>query len=563
MWSLGLFGLLGLVGVLGAFSGNSAEATLTWGRAITVPGTATLNRGGEAGVGPVSCATAGNCVAGGTYNDGHGHDQAFVVDQTNGSWSNAIEVPGTATLNSGGYAEVNSVSCAAAGDCTAGGVYIDGSNHAQAFVVDETNGSWGTAIEAPGTATLNSAGSAAVESVSCATAGNCVAGGLYADAADHAQAFVVEETDGSWGTAIEVPGTATLNSGDYAYVNSVSCATSGNCAAVGAYLHGSDRQAFVIDETDGSWGTAIEVPGTATLNSGGNTQANSVSCAAAGNCTAGGYYTDGSGHYQAFVVDETNGSWGTAIEVPGTAALNTGGAEFVVSVSCGAAGTCAAGGFYDDGDRDQPFVVDETNGSWGTAIEVPGAATLYSGGVAEVNSVSCAAAGDCTAGGEYDDASENAQAFVAAETNGSWGTAIKVPGSGSYAVVNSISCAAADVCLAGGYYASRGRGQAFVASSGTRALTVPSAPHLKSAVPGNKKIKATWSKPTDGGGVPIAGYRATAKAGSQVFTCSTKSTLSCTIAGLKDGTTYTVTAVATNTVGRSPLSNSKRTRPRT
>ena len=53
---------------------------------------------------------------------------------------------------------------------------------------------------------------------------------------------------------------------------------------------------------------------------------NSVSCATAGNCAAGGSYTDGSdyptGHPHAFVVDETNGSWGNAIEVPGIGGLD-------------------------------------------------------------------------------------------------------------------------------------------------------------------------------------------------------------------------------------------------
>jgi hypothetical protein len=54
----------------------------------------------------------------------------------------------------------------------------------------------------------------------------------------------------------------------------------------------------------GTWGTAREVPGTAALNH-GDAQVNSVSCASAGNCAAGGWYTDSSGHTQAFVVNET------------------------------------------------------------------------------------------------------------------------------------------------------------------------------------------------------------------------------------------------------------------
>jgi hypothetical protein len=55
-----------------------------------------------------------------------------------GTWGTAIEVPGTAALNKDGDAAINSVSCATAGNCSAGGSYIDGSHHIQAFVVGET-----------------------------------------------------------------------------------------------------------------------------------------------------------------------------------------------------------------------------------------------------------------------------------------------------------------------------------------------------------------------------------------------------------------------------------------
>ena len=85
----------------------------------------------------------------------------------------------------------------------------------------------------------------------------------------------------------------------------MSCASAGNCAAAGCYTDSSGRQAFVASEVNGTWHTAIEVPGTAALNQGGNALADSVSCAMAGNCSAGGCYTDSSGHTQAFVVNET------------------------------------------------------------------------------------------------------------------------------------------------------------------------------------------------------------------------------------------------------------------
>src|SRR5262249_52224887 len=157
---------------------------------------------------------------------------------------------------------------------------------------------------------------------------------------------------------------------------------------------------FVVGEKNGTWGTAKEVPGTAALNKRGAAGIPSVSCASAGNCSAGGQYRDGSGQVQAVVVGGKDGIWGTAKEVPGTAALHREGGDGIASVSCGSAGNCSASGFYnaDSGHR-QVFVVGEKNGIWGTAKEVPGTAALNTGGVAFMPSVSCASAGNCSAGG--------------------------------------------------------------------------------------------------------------------------------------------------------------------
>ena len=425
--------LVALAGVDGA---SAATRTLaapgttavggTWGTAQEVPGTASLNKGVNAQVNSVSCASAGNCSAGGFYKDGSLHQQAFVVSKVNGSWHTAIEVPGTATLNKGGGAAVSSVSCASAGNCSAGGAYEDSSKRGQAFVVSEVNGTWHTATQVPGTAVTSQIGSAGVLSVSCPSAGNCSAGGLYGYVQNNVwrhYAFVVNQVNGTWHTAIQVPGLATLSTGVDAEISSVSCRSAGNCSASGYYAQKSGAlQAFVVSEVNGTWHTAIEVPGTATLNTSGYAGVNSVSCRSAGNCSAGGYYRDGTLqngalHVQAFVVSEVNGTWHTAIEVPGTATLNKGGDTRVLSLSCASAGNCSAGGSYTDSSgHEQGFVVGEVNGTWGTAIEVPGTATLNKGGYAQVNSVSCGAAGNCSAGGVYTDSSYHWHAFVISES---------------------------------------------------------------------------------------------------------------------------------------------------
>jgi hypothetical protein len=182
----------------------------------------------------------------------------------------------------------------------------------------------------------------------------------------------------------------------------------------------------------GHWGTAAPVPGLTGrgLNAGGRAGVSSVSCASAGNCTIGGSYRDSHSHDQAYVVSERNGRWGTAIEIPGTAGLNAGGEAGAGSVSCPGAGNCTvSGGYADSHGHGQVFVASERNGRWGTAIEIPGIASFLSSipghaGNAEVSAMSCLngyclagpmsclSTGYCLAGGYYDDYFGQRQAFV-------------------------------------------------------------------------------------------------------------------------------------------------------
>jgi hypothetical protein len=114
--------------------------------------------------------------------------------------------------------------------------------------------------------------------------------------------------------------------------------------AIGLALLATAVPASAAPLSGGTWGNAEELPGIAALNTGGTAQVDTLSCASAGNCSVGGYYTDSSDHEQAFVADETDGTWGNAEEVPGTAALNTRGFASVMSVSCTSPGNCSAGG---------------------------------------------------------------------------------------------------------------------------------------------------------------------------------------------------------------------------
>ncbi len=335
------------------------------GRAVAVPGLAALDTGRDAAVTTVSCASAGSCAAGGIYSDRHGdQDQGFVVAERNGRWGRAIEVPGLGALNTAGDAEVESVSCGSAGNCAAGGYYTHGVDlDNEAFAVSERNGRWGKAIEVPGLGTLNKAGFAMVTSMSCAPAGSCSAGGFYGDRDGNDQGFAVSERNGCWGKAIAVPGLAALNKHGDAMVNSVSCGTAGNCAAGGIYDERRDDQGngFVAVERNGRWQNAIPVPGLAALNKGrGVTQVLTISCAPAGICAAGGYYFDRSDHHTWFTALERNGRWAPPTQIPGLKTLNTGPDSVDISsdlsISCAPDGTCTAGAYYTGNSGHQGFV---------------------------------------------------------------------------------------------------------------------------------------------------------------------------------------------------------------
>jgi hypothetical protein len=482
--AVGLAGAVPAVAAGGAAGARAGAPGGTWGTAQPVPGLAALNAGRNAQISSLSCSSAGNCGGGGDYFDAAGNMQGFVVSQTHGRWGAAQPVPGLAALNTGGNAAVghDQVSCRSAGNCSASGSYtLARTNRGLAFVVNETNGRWGQVQTVTG-AGVNAGGLADIQALSCGSAGNCAAGGFYAEKSTQVsspeQAFVVTQVGGVWGKAQPVSGLAALNTGGQARVEGLSCGAAGYCTAGGTYTDRSGHSyAFAVTETDGIWGKVEHVPGLAALNVGRQADLYAVSCAAAGRCTAAGTYSAGSDHFFGFTVTQNKGRWGTAEKIRG-AAVNAGGltGPSFGSLSCAPAGRCSIGGSYADrsGRHFQVYVASQKAGRWGSAAPLPGAAALNTGRNADIASLSCGAAGNCAAGGFYTDSSSHRQAFVANQANGTWSNAQQVPGvaalsAGHGGATYAVSCASAGHCTAGGFYytdrANRHQ-QAFVVSQG-------------------------------------------------------------------------------------------------
>lgn len=466
---------------------SGAVAVGVWGHATEIPDFSVLSSRGRAALYTLSCGEPGSCAAGGTYlADGH-HHKSFLATESHGVWGIAMDVPGLNKLPVVGDSGLDRISCVAAGVCSAVGSFVDAAKHTQLYGIEEKGGRWSRAVEIPAESALGASGVFLVNALSCGSEGNCALGGQYRDAARDLEAYVVSEVGGTWRKAIEVPGSAALNVGGSsmygASVTSLSCRGPGSCSAVGEYVKEDtlaffDQEAFVVDETGGVWGTAVQAPGTASLNVGMEAALNAVSCASPRNCSAGGYYFDNNFDPQAFAIEETNGTWGIAAPIPGSIALNGGASNgygaAVTTISCTTPGNCAAGGNYAEGWDSalgfvqQAFVADEIDGTWHDAIGVPGFTALNHTSPFGLFGVfvSCGAPGACSVGGSFLAGDRTGRAYIDHEVHDHWGRTHLLGGvAGPHVAlasqIDALSCTAVLICNAAGVY-STGHVDAFV-----------------------------------------------------------------------------------------------------
>ncbi|MDQ1684890.1 MAG: hypothetical protein QOC82_1627 [Frankiaceae bacterium] len=97
-----------------------------------------------------------------------------------------------------------------------------------------------------------------------------------------------------------------------------------------------------------------------------------------------------------------------------------------------------------------------------------------------------------------------------------------------------------------------GTGPASAPSNAVTPATVPGAPTGASATAGDASATVSWTAPASNGGAAVTSYTVLASNGTTTTVSGT--TLSATVTGLTNGTAYTFTVSATNSVGAGPAS---------
>lgn len=358
---------------------------------------------------------------------------------------------------------VERVACASAENCGALGLSL----------YSELGGKW----KASTVPVVAHTGAANLRSLDCPAAGKCEAvalGGIQ-------HVLHVSENGRHWtaGEIVLPSDAAPVNppSGPLPLLDSISCASPGNCVAVGQYLGSRMTHPLLVTESDGTWGAGVEpeLPANADTSPDPNQPEvggglDLVSCPAAGDCTAVGWYTNRDAGHSVYpwVLTESGGTWSSGQDalLPADASilgdLDKGPSPFFgfTGLSCPSVGNCTAVGGYEHTDGgEEGLILTERDGVWSEGVKAP----LPPNAVPKTESnefnsplvsVSCAAPDDCAAVGRYGPGSP--RGLLLTERGGTWkASALRLPAKakapgGVY--LTSVSCPSRGNCVAVGHY---------------------------------------------------------------------------------------------------------------
>jgi len=172
------------------------------------------------------------------------------------------------------------------------------------------------------------------------------------------------------------------------FIDAVTCTSTTDCWAAGDYFNGTNDQTLV-EHFDGTAWSVVTSPNTSTMQ---DNFLVGVSCPAAANCWAAGYYLTAAGART--LIERYNGTSWSIVNSPNRSTTKD---DFLVGVTCAAPGTCWAVGDYSTGSRYQTLI-EHFNG---TVWDIAGSANTSAIQDNVLSGVACASTINCWAGGSY------------------------------------------------------------------------------------------------------------------------------------------------------------------
>jgi hypothetical protein len=267
--------------------------------------------------------------------------------------------------------------------------------------------------------------------VSCPDVAYCVAVGSdrTSGAGTVYEGFVETLSDGSW-TPTAIPDVS--SSKGYAALIGVSCPARGNCVIIGILNTTAATQDPVIETLAGGRWVPVKPPLPADADTTKSATLNDVTCPAAGTCLATGWYSVQGGFVNAYVDTLANGAWTAArVPLPSDAAQGvpaaTLPATFAAAVACPQAGSCVVTGQYqDDNGQVGPFIDTLAGGTWTSARAALPADAATTGQNGALWAIACPAPGACIAAGHYIVRGGQPRYLTETQSGGRW-TAAALP----------------------------------------------------------------------------------------------------------------------------------------
>jgi hypothetical protein len=379
----------------------------------------------------VTCASASECWAVGYYNAGVAQT---LIERWNGTSWVIVTSPNTDVLQEN---QLWGVTCAAASDCWAVG--YSRVDTLQQTLLERWNGTAWIIVASPN---KNAAQNNTLLGVTCVSASDCWAVASYFNGS--VQQTLIERWDGTSWTIVTSPNTSASQNN---ILYDVSCVSGSECWTIGYYLADLAWQTL-IERWDGISWTIVTSPSTGPAQ---NNFLNSVTCASSSECWAVGFYDTGSA-YQT-LIERWNGISWTIVASPNTSATQE---NRLFGVTCASASDCWAVGRYVLPSGYAQTLIERWDGTSWTIVTSPNTSATEENYLWDVT---CASASDCWAVGSYGSGSGTGHTLIERWDGTTWAIVASpnpTPSPLNYNFLKGVTCTSASECWAVGYHFTNG-----------------------------------------------------------------------------------------------------------